>query len=62
VRLLYFCSKDEKYISVVPIGYKNDLVMFFQISRTLKENGMQNGCPKLPEMARKRLLLNSFPA
>ena len=27
-----------------------------------KENNMQNGHPELPEMARKRLLLNSFPA
>ena len=28
-RLLYFCSKAQKYIAVVPIGYKTDLVMFF---------------------------------
>jgi hypothetical protein len=35
-RLLYFCSKDQKYIAAVPIGYKTDLVMFFQISRTLQ--------------------------
>jgi hypothetical protein len=33
-RLLYFCSKIKKYIAVVPLGYKDDLVMFFQISRT----------------------------
>jgi hypothetical protein len=27
-----------------------------------KENDTQNGCLELPEMAWKRLLLNSFPA
>jgi hypothetical protein len=35
-RLLYFCSKAQKYIAIVPIGYNTDLVMFFQISRTLQ--------------------------
>jgi hypothetical protein len=35
-RLLYFCSKAQKYIAAMPIGYKADLVMFFQISRTLQ--------------------------
>jgi hypothetical protein len=32
-RLLYFCSKLKKYTAAMPIGYKTDLVMFFQISR-----------------------------
>ena len=35
-RLLYFCSKSQKYISTMPNGYKTNLVMFFQISRTLQ--------------------------
>jgi hypothetical protein len=35
-RLLYFCSKAQKYIAAIPNGYKTDLVMFFQISRTLQ--------------------------
>ena len=35
-RLLYLCSKAQNYIAVVQIGYKTDLVMFFQISRTLQ--------------------------
>jgi hypothetical protein len=35
-RLLYFFSKDKKYIAAMPIGYKTNLVMFFQISRTLQ--------------------------
>jgi hypothetical protein len=35
-RLLYFYSKTQKYITVVSNGYKTDLVMFFQISRTLQ--------------------------
>ena len=29
-------QKLKKYIAVVPLGYKTDLVMFFQISRTLQ--------------------------
>jgi hypothetical protein len=33
-RLLYFCSKAQKYITAMPNGYKTDLVMFVQISRT----------------------------
>ena len=35
-RLLYFCSKAQKYIAAVPVGYSTDLVMFFRISRTLQ--------------------------
>jgi hypothetical protein len=35
-RLLYFCSKAQKYIAAMPNGYKTDLVMFFQISRTMQ--------------------------
>jgi hypothetical protein len=35
-RLLYFCSKAQKYIAAMPNGYKTNLVMFFQISRTLQ--------------------------
>ena len=33
-RLLYFCSNALKYIIAMPNGYKTDLVMFVQISRT----------------------------
>ena len=36
VRLLYFCSKAQKYIAAMPNGYKTDLVMFAQISRTMQ--------------------------
>jgi hypothetical protein len=35
-RLLYFCSNAQKYISAMPNGYKTDMVMFFEISRTLQ--------------------------
>jgi hypothetical protein len=35
-RLLYFCSNAQKYIAAMPNGYKIDLVMFVQISRTLQ--------------------------
>jgi hypothetical protein len=35
-RLLYFCSKAEKYIIAMPNSYKTNLVMFLQISRTLQ--------------------------
>jgi hypothetical protein len=35
-RLLYFCSKAQNYIAAMPNSYKNDLVMFIQISRTLQ--------------------------
>jgi hypothetical protein len=57
-RLLYFCSKIKKYITVVPIGYKTDLFMFFQISRTQQKkrhakrmteaprNGLQASAPQ----------------
>jgi hypothetical protein len=33
-RLLYFYSKLKNNIVAIPLGYKTDLVMFFQISRT----------------------------
>jgi hypothetical protein len=36
-RLLYYCSSAQNYISVMPIGYKTDLVLFSQISRTLQK-------------------------
>jgi hypothetical protein len=29
-----YVKKIKKYIAVVPLGYKNDLIIFFQISRT----------------------------
>jgi hypothetical protein len=37
-RLLYFFSRAQKYIIAMPNGYKTNLVMFFQISRTLQRN------------------------
>jgi hypothetical protein len=36
-RLLYFCSSAQNYILAVPKGYKNDLVLLSQISRTLQK-------------------------
>jgi hypothetical protein len=33
-RLLYFCSSAQNYISAMPKGYKTDLVLLSQISRT----------------------------
>ena len=33
-RLLYFCSSAQNYISAMPKGYKTDLVLLTQISRT----------------------------
>jgi hypothetical protein len=57
-RLLYFYSKDQKYISAMPIGYNTNLVMFFQISRTQQRkrhvkhmfgaprNGLQASAPQ----------------
>jgi len=35
-RLLYFCSNSQKYIYTIPNGYKTNLVLFSQISRTLQ--------------------------
>jgi hypothetical protein len=35
-RPLYFCSKAQKYITAMPNRYKTDLVMFFQIFRTMQ--------------------------
>jgi hypothetical protein len=48
-RLLYFCSNAQKYIASMPNGYKTDLVMFSQISRTLqrKQHAKQtSGAPR----------------
>jgi hypothetical protein len=36
-RLLYFCSSAQNYISAMPKGYKTDLVLLSQISRTLQK-------------------------
>jgi hypothetical protein len=36
-RLLYLCSSAQNYISAMPIGYKTDLVLLSQISRTLQK-------------------------
>ena len=33
-RLLYFCSSAQNYITAMPIGYKTDLVLLYQTSRT----------------------------
>jgi hypothetical protein len=30
--IYYLCSKIHKYIMIVPKGYNNDLVVFYQIS------------------------------
>ena len=34
VRLSHFCKKINKYITIVPKGYKNDMVFFYEISIT----------------------------
>jgi hypothetical protein len=45
-RLLYFCSSAQNYISAMPNGYKTDLVLFSQISRTLqKETACKTDAP-----------------
>ena len=36
-RLLYFFPSAQNYISEMPNGYKTDLVLLFQISRTLQK-------------------------
>ena len=35
-RLFYFCSKAQKYITAVTNGYKTDMFIFFQISRSMQ--------------------------
>jgi hypothetical protein len=64
-RLLYFRSNAQKYIAAIPNGYKTDLVMFFQISRTMqrkhhvKRNFLQEfrlqNCPITPKNGEKPL-------
>jgi hypothetical protein len=48
-RLLYFCSKAQKYITAMPNGYNTDLVMFSQISRTMhkkRHTKRMSGAPR----------------
>ena len=49
VRLSYFCSKLNKYIATMQKGYKTDLVLLSQISRTQQKkrhSNRMNGTPK----------------
>jgi hypothetical protein len=41
-RLLYFYSSAQNYISAMPKGYKTDLVLFSQISRTQQKKRHAN--------------------
>jgi hypothetical protein len=61
VRLSYFCSKINKYIPTVPKDYKNDLVLFYQISRTQEKKQHSNRMTKAPINGPQRCAPQQLP-
>jgi hypothetical protein len=61
VRLSYFCSKLNKYITTVPKGYKTDLVLFYQISRTQQKKRHSNRMTEAPRNGPQRCAPQQLP-
>jgi hypothetical protein len=61
VRLSYFCSKLNKYITKVPKGYKTDMVFFYQISRTQQKKRHSNWMTRAPRNGPQRCAPQQLP-
>jgi hypothetical protein len=60
-RLSYLCSKLNKYITTVPKGYKNDMVLFYHISRTQRKKRHSNWMTGAPKNGPQRCAPQQLP-
>ena len=61
VKLSYFYSKLNKYITTVTKGYKIDLVLFYQISRTQQKKRHSNRMIRAPRNGPQRCAPQQLP-
>ena len=61
VRISYFYSKLNKYIILVPKGYKIDLILLYQISRTQLKKRHSNRMTEAPRNGPQRCAPQQLP-